>query len=288
MFTSLAEERIPDGYPYPTQWVIYADGPAFHNQGFSIEGSMPALRWFPNEMQDFIEGLEKAAGDAARRAVDLIRWREGKLSGSQNPLTSQLFQWSMDGTRWFNVPCDAAIYEDERLGIVLTPNIIADIQEMAITEEDIPFAHELLREAWGLRITNPRSSILFGIAAAEIGLKQAIKTLVPDASYLVAKLLLPPLDDLVANYVPKLPVRLKFDDALPSIPNWVRKAVKKGLEVRNKLAHRPLGGTEVIEELKLENLTRFLVAVHDLLLHLDFYCGKEWSAELLTMKVENI
>jgi hypothetical protein len=282
MLTSLTEERIPDGYSYPTHWMTYTDGPAFHNQGFLIEGSMPALRWFPNEMQNFIEDLEKAAGGAARRVVDLIRWREGKLSGSPNPLTFQLFQWSVDGTRWFNVPCDADIYEDERLGTILTPNVIADVQEMAIAEDDIPFAHVLLREAWDLRITNPRSSINFGVASAEIGLKQAIKTLVPGAGYLVEKLLLPPLDDLLTNYVPKLPVSLKFDDAPPSIPHWVRKAVKDGLEARNKLAHRPLGGTEVTEELKFENLTRLLVAVHDLLLLLDFYCGKEWSEEFLS------
>jgi hypothetical protein len=282
MLASLAEERIPDGYPYPTHWMTYTDSPVFHNQGFSIKGSMPSLRWFPNEMQDFIEHLEKAAGDAARRVVDLIRWRQGKLSGSENPLTFQRFEWSIDGTRWFSVPCDADIYEDERLGIVLTPNVLAGIQEMANAEYDMPFAHVLLREAWDLRITNPRSSILFGVAAAEIGVKQAIMTLVPDASYLVEKLLLPPLDDLLKNYVPILPVSRRFEDAPPSIPDWVRKAVKKGVEDRNKLAHRPLGGTEVVEELKFENLTRLLVAVHNLLLLLDFYCGKEWAAELLS------
>lgn len=282
LLTTFSEGRVPEGCQHPTQWVTYGGGPIFHGEGFAVEGSMPRLSWFPEPMQVLVEDLEKSASDAGRRVVDLIRWRRGKLSGSQSPVLLQQFEWSTDGKRWFPMPCEADIHEDERLGIVLAQDELSDVQAMAAEQVDIPFAHVLLREAWDLRTTNPRSSILLGVAAAEIGLKQAIKTLVPESSYLVEMLVLPQLADLLKNYVPLLPAKKRLGDAPPSIPKWVRKEVWEGVQNRNRLAHRPIGATEVVEELRFENLSRLLRAVHDLLVLLDFYCGKEWAAELLS------
>jgi hypothetical protein len=279
---TLSEGRVPAGFKPPRSWVTYHLGPSLHTEGFAIEGSMPALRWLPAEMQVILEGLEKAASEAARRVVDLIRLRVGKLAGSHSPITLELFEWSTDGSRWSTVPWDVEIHEDERLGVVLGPDQIRDVQAMANEQFDLPFAHVLLREAWELRTTNPRSSILLGIAGAEIGIKQAIQTLVPDASYLVEKLSMLPVVDLMHNYVPMLPVRLTFSGEEPSIPKWVRTVIGNGVEDRNKLAHRPLGGTEIAEKLEFGSLTRLLRAVHDLLMLLDYYCGSEWAADLLS------
>jgi hypothetical protein len=282
MLSVLAEGRVPAGHALPASWIVYSDTPMIHSEGFAVEGSMPVLWWFPEPMQAVIKDLERSARDATRRVVDLVRWRCGKLSGSHTPVELDRFEWSVDGARWFTVPWAAAIYEDERLGISLSAEQLADIREMAAQEESLSFAHVLIREAWELKLNNPRSSILLGVAAAEVGIKQAIKVLVPASSYLVEKLVLPQLADLMKNYVPELPAKLQFGDAPPSIPPRVRNIVWKGVQDRNKLVHRPLGGTEVIEELQFENVDRLLRAVHDLLLLLDYYCGKQWAAELLS------
>jgi hypothetical protein len=48
-----------------------------------------------------------------------------------------------------------------------------------------PVALQLFREAWELKRSNPRSALAIGIAAAEIGVKDLIASLIPNALWLV-------------------------------------------------------------------------------------------------------
>ena len=47
-----------------------------------------------------------------------------------------------------------------------------------------PIGHELFLEAWELRKSNPRSALIIGMSAAEVGFKQCIGKLVRDAEWL--------------------------------------------------------------------------------------------------------
>src|SRR5438093_1519542 len=55
----------------------------------------------------------------------------------------------------------------------------ADIAGLAATGSQEPLGHELFREAWNLRIQSPRSSVLVGIAAVEVGVKHFVVGLDP-------------------------------------------------------------------------------------------------------------
>lgn len=72
---------------------------------------------------------------------------------------------------------------DERAQI--EPGGLAAVADLVTCSQREPVAHELWREAWNLRHANPRSSLVIGVAAAEVGLKQLIAALVPDAASLV-------------------------------------------------------------------------------------------------------
>jgi hypothetical protein len=283
VFQALAQQRLPDGLPEPEVWVIYDEGPTVNIGGVAWDnGSMPVLWTLPEPFQAWAKDFQEAMREATLRVINLIRWRCGLTLGSHNPLVLDRFLWSLDGHQWWTVPWSSEIYRGESITAYLANEVLADVQQMELAHEVEPFAHVLLREAWEQRLFNPRSAILLAVAAAEVGLKQAISILVPDATYLVEKVQTPPMADLLKNYFPMLPVRLKINESPPAIPPWVRSTLDAGVQTRNKLAHRPLGGSEVNEELRFDKVTRLLQAVQDLLVLLDFFTGHSWAIGLLS------
>jgi hypothetical protein len=136
-----------------------------------------------------------------------------------------------------------------------------------------PIGHELFREAWAVRITAPRSAILIGIAGLEVGLKHCIARLIPDSTWLVEHVPTPPLESMLKNYLPKLPVKNTIGGmTVPPSPRTL-KAIKEGIEQRNRTAHRsePPPDKMLVE--------RVLLAVADVLWMLDFYCGESWALD---------
>ena len=90
-----------------------------------------------------------------------------------------------------------------------------EIVRMVESGDQEPVAHQLLREAWELRSSNPRSALAIGIAAAEIGVKDLIASLVPNAQWLVMEMPSPPVVKILREYLPMLPVRGRFKDKTP-------------------------------------------------------------------------
>lgn len=142
-----------------------------------------------------------------------------------------------------------------------------------------PLGHELFLEAWGLRWGNPRSSLIIGMCAAEIGFKQCIGKLVPDAEWLANNVPTPPLDRMLSTYLPLLPAKLKIEGRVLKPSARIRNAIKKGIEVRNRTVH--VGS----EPPKGEFLEELLLSIRDLLYLLDFYCGFQWALEYIRDEV---
>ena len=84
---------------------------------------------------------------------------------------------------------------------------LAELTAMVTSDIREPLAHQLLREAWNLRHTNPRISVVIGVAAAEVGMKQLVAMLVPHARWLVEELPSPPLVPMMRHYLAELPIR---------------------------------------------------------------------------------
>jgi len=154
---------------------------------------------------------------------------------------------------------DSAAIPDGGLGELETL-LAADVRE--------PLGHQLWREAWNLHYSNRRSSLVIGVTAAEVGMKQLIATLVPTARWLVEELPSPPLVKMMKHYVPDLPVRVEVDRDR-RCPKHLLTKLQAAVEERNDVVHR--GATPGIY------LRETLLAVRELLYLLDFYAGNLWA-----------
>ena len=115
-----------------------------------------------------------------------------------------------------------------------------------------------------------------GVAAAEVGLKKLIGSLVPDAAWLVDELQLPSLSKLLRKYLPTLPVKYVFVGKARRPPNSLVNRIEKAVEFRNKVAHTgavPPGQ---------DDLDDMLRAIDDFLYICDFYAGYTWAAEFIS------
>jgi hypothetical protein len=145
--------------------------------------------------------------------------------------------------------------------------------ELVTSSHREPVGHELWREAWNLRHSNPRSSLVIGVAAAEVGLKQVIALLVPEAKSLVENIPSPPLDAIMRKVLPDLPIRADVEPTRRA-PRHLRTAITSAVEDRNRVVH--LGA------MPRSNLRETLLAIREFLYMLDMYAGQPWAEALLT------
>lgn len=149
----------------------------------------------------------------------------------------------------------------------------SELADIAASESREPIAHQLWREAWNLRFANPRSSLVIGVAAAEVAMKHLVAKLVPAARSLVEDLPAPPLARMMKHSLPERPIRA----AIPPerrCPTHLHKALDLAVQERNAVVHR---GVEPTIELR-----ETLGAVREFLYLLDLFEGSVWAAERLS------
>lgn len=206
-----------------------------------------------------------------RQVGSVLRWRFG-LSGydavfKDTAVTAQL----ADGQPLHLELIPLAAMGDDRAEI--EQGGLAAVAELVTSSQHEPVAHELWREAWNLRHSNPRGSLVIGVAAAEVGLKQLIVTLAPEAKSLVENLPSPSLDVMMRKVLPQMPIRADVEPSRRA-PRHLRRAIIAAVEIRNRVVH--LG---VIPQ---GDLREALLAIREFLYLLDTYSGHAWAEALLT------
>lgn len=217
------------------------------------------------------------------RALKLLRWRVG-FRGEPNPIKYlRSFEWSADGENWN--PITPGIQLRMEAGFP-TPKVtdeaimksVVDLWRGNISE---PLSHELFQEAWGQHLENPRSAIVFGIAAAETGMKRLISELVPATEWIMKEIQSPPLTKMLEEYLPLLPTRVKVkSENLPPLPKDFLATIKKGVKLRNDIVH----GQDV--RLRPDSVREILGAINDVLYILDIYSGQLWAEQLLSIEMK--
>jgi hypothetical protein len=142
------------------------------------------------------------------------------------------------------------------------------------TEE--PLGHQLFREAWNQKGVHPRSALVIGVAAAEVGLKKLIGTLVPQALWLVDEIQTPSFSKMVRDYLPSLPLKAKFRGKTIAPPKKLIDTLERAIRARNKVVHAgkaPPHGEELEEILR---------AVDEFLCICDVYAGRNWVAGFIS------
>lgn len=105
--------------------------------------------------------------DALQAVGRLIRWRFN-VAGEEAALgTMELRLETEDGLIDLH-PVPGAYFGDDQSTIA--EGGLEELNDLALQDDEEPLAHQLLREAWDLRYSNPRSSVVIGVSAAEVGL----------------------------------------------------------------------------------------------------------------------
>ncbi len=230
---------------------------------------------FPQSFGEFMASTRSLLRKRTEDFMRTFRWRMN-LSDSQGEIAFSKLEWSKDKVFWSRVEylfaqpevhihfqLDASGVPQEELGSLVM---------MSNTE---PIYHELFRESWGLLYSNPRSSIVIGIAAAEVAMKECVGELIPDSRWLVEESPSPPLVAMIKNYLPLLPAKNRFNDEVLSPPKSIRRDIEEGVKLRNKVVHV---GRQTPSDGRLKEI---LLSVKDFLWLIDYYRGYTWSLDYI-------
>ena len=238
------------------------------------------LNWRIGTKEIFPEGYEPFLTDACKKldrsataAFNELRWRMGIMGGPvrlkgdwiemlwQNPNEAR----QKDGFLSSQVPFGVRTISLNWNTVTIPKNCCVGMLQ--------PLGHSLLREAWNNRENSPQSALVIGIAAAEVGFKEAVSDLLPVTTWLMDHVPSPPLDKMLREFMETLPARQTISGTVCRPPKSVITAIKQGIELRNAVVHRKA------EELDEAVIEKTLNAVRDLLYLLDYYRGETWALE---------
>ena len=226
---------------------------------------LPNLSEFPEHFVSYINQIHSDLINSAKDIIGLIRWVKG-ISGKQNPFSQGELFWSKDNLFWHQIPIGFGSFFEIQPGIQLNKSEKESIYKLYDSGIREPVNHELFREAWAQRFSNPRSSIIMGVTAVEVGVKMSISKLVPDAEWLISQLQSPPIYNILRDYWPMLPVKNKINNQ-SSFPDSRLEPFRIGVNIRNTIVHKGDDAPEI------HRVIQILEAIKDILLLLDYYCG---------------
>jgi len=235
---------------------------------------------FPNPFKDFTSQIHHKLADSVRRTARIIRWRWA-MNIPHEPIKSTLgVYWSFDNKSWLPVPRELYLIGGQfEFYFQPSARMRSEMESLIKAGNNEPLGHELFLEAWELRKSNPRSALIVGMSAAEVGFKQCIGKLVPDAEWLATNAPTPPLDKMLSNYLPELPAKLRIEGRVLKPSRIIRSAISKGIEARNSTVH--VGSKAP----RSDDLEKLLLSIRDFLYLLDYYCGFDWALEYIRDEV---
>lgn len=231
------------------------------------------LYLMPQSFREFADALSKEMNSAAADAVGVLRWRTRTL-GLRQPFASGGMRWRLrDTDDWQMLPRDTYVSIHGTSRLELSDGAVSELQSLLTRHELEPLAHGVFREAWGQRQDNPRSSLLLGMAALEIGVKNYIAACVPDAAWLADNVPTPPLLRILQEYLPTL--HPEGGTPLAPLDKDTADVLKVAVTLRNGLAHT---GSDVPRD----RLARSLRAIRNVLWSMDVARGHEWASDYAT------
>jgi hypothetical protein len=269
MFTNLRDNQLPQSWAEATRWP-WSDH--MNPDGSFSEGFVPPIEAMPEAFREFHRQAVGELRDAARRTVLALRWRKAQR-GPHSPTAGVSEEWSLDGATFRPMPNSIAVLGESFGPLGMSPE---ELQQVGVIVQDggsEPLGHSLWREAWEQRHSNPRSALVIGLAAAEVGAKECVSDLVPATSWLMDNMPSPPLVSLLREYLPRLPQRLGINGASVRPPGDILEILRNAVSRRNTTVHAGAG------PLGSERLEQFLFAVRDVLWLLDYCRGHAWALD---------
>jgi hypothetical protein len=229
--------------------------------------------WHWTSGREELDPIAKQLTTTLMQAFRVLRWRMG-LSGSHYPFNPVGFFWATPAVTplWILIPIPGTVSASASLVPRVTPELGQEVVELVAKGHEEPLAHAMLREAWTEHTSNPRSALVLGVAAAEVGLKHCVAALAPETRWLLEETQAPQIAKMLKDYLPKLSDRAQRKP----VPTSLRTALDKMATARNHLVHR--GDMER----DWQQLKSDLSAVQDVLYMFDYYQGEDWALERIT------
>lgn len=237
-------------------------------------GGAVVMSQLPRYLSDLLMEIARVSEGAVRRLLWLYRWRwnfapyrrpqpklissEYSIAAGQWRLTPQPDQqWSV-GRPYFN---QISLRHQESITHLIDAGL------------ETPLGHELLAEAEELLYMAPRSCLLISVTAVEVGFKELVSKLVPDAAWLMKETQSPPLTKFLKDYLPMLPRQGQLSDSGDgqTISKSTIEQVQRAVRMRNELAHQ---GHAPVDSAWLRKWLNICV---DLLYLFDLYAGHMWA-----------
>ena len=259
-----------------------------HLGGYRVVHSFTRAPWefFPDEVSAKLSDIHTELATALRDVFDLFRWRNGALLSERDAFHESIeLHWSKDGKEWVQLEPGLRVESGPDESLLLPENVLEFVRRASKKRLEAPLHHELLREAFDNRKLNPRSALVLAIASAEIAVKHCINELAPEAAFLIEKQNTRPLEDLLRHYLHTLPDADRFGGIVPKLPNRHAITIKKGVEYRNQVSHRPNEIRSLTPKLTLAWLSELFLAISDLLWQIDIYLGVDWAARYIPIAV---
>lgn len=263
--------------------------------GFVVNPRTTTIRWEQGQIEPNLKQLFSFARHDLRAEIERIAawitWRfnlipdEAHFKGGQadgsGPRPAAL-EYRLIGDRWRVAPGDFGWQTSRNLGGA-TPEEIADSErdavqsEMSNQNQQAPLAWAMFQRSLRSASSDPRVSLVFAVAAAEIAIKQCIVALdsSPVASWILIDEQSPPWSKLVKEPLGLVTPR-RIEGSNRVLPKSITAPIESALQRRNQFIHR---GDTAFEEDELETL---LLAVNDLLYALEWLKGSDWALDRIS------
>ena len=211
------------------------------------------------------------------RLARLLRWRAGLDFQAIGVHQDYL---SLDGNTWLALSvARSATLTIIQLFPAMSEEITKEIIQQYEAGGDEPLAHQLFNDAWNLRYTNPRASLVIAVAAAEVGLKKVIGLIVPDAQWLLEEIPAPPIGKILRKYIPMLKVKSHITGKQIVPPSTLINKLEEAATARNKIVHIGQKAPEPKELLEM------LEEIRDFMWVCDMYRGQLRNSDFISADV---
>lgn len=228
----------------------------------------------PSNFINYCDNMSNDLRAISLRTYKAIRWVDN-ISGNNTPFTNSKLQWSFDNYEWHDFVGKFTATISIRSGLYSSDEFIDEITNIIHSGNSEPLGHELLREAYSLKSSFPRSALLIAVSAAETAIKQCITSLQPETKWLVENAPSPNILKLFREYIPKLSLIIDVNYKYSMPTESILKPLEKTIQMRNIVAH---GGQCKING---ERLEQAFDVIKNLLWVIDSIMGNKWAIQHL-------
>lgn len=243
------------------------------------------LSMYPKKLESFLSLEIERASEVLKSVVSTLRWRF-KLESSVYPsshIDSYCSRDKLDGWRPVLL-VDIEPYFSKKQVLTVDNALLEETLELSATDGGGRTGHELLREAKLICNASSRASLIMGVAAIEVRLKDLVSFLSPSSEWLIKELPSPPVVSIIKHYLAELlereDVGSKSDiEAFRKTKHFTR--IDKAITQRNKASHKGH------RDLKNDDIYDTLNSFEQFLWFCDYLSGFEWAQDYFDGELKN-